>query len=93
MFWKLTPREFAAVLEGYHRREQRQFTADSAVAWYGEWFARHKKLPDLEKFLRRASGQTVTKAQQSLDEQLAIIKKWNKALGGEDHTADMIGKD
>lgn len=86
MFWKLTPREFAAVLEGQHRRELRQFSADVAAQYYGEQFARSKKLPDLERVLRRIAGQTVKEEEKSPDELLAVMRAWIKSMGGEDHT-------
>lgn len=77
------------MLEGQRRRELRQFSADAAVAWYGAMFARAKKLPDLERFLRRLNGAEQPVRQQTMEEQLAIIKKWNKLLGGDDFTTDL----
>lgn len=85
----MTPREFAAVLEGQQRRELRRFTADVAAEYYGASFARSKKLPNLERLLRRISGKTVHAEQQTPEEMLAVIESWNRLLGGEDHTADL----
>lgn len=89
MFWKLTPREFAAVLEGQHRRELRGFSLDVATAWHGAAFARAKKLPDLEKLLRRITGTQQAPRQQTPEEMLAIIERWTAAFGGEDHTTGL----
>lgn len=95
MFWKLTPREFAAVLEGQHRRELRQFSADVAAAHIAEQFARSKKLPDLDKVLRKINGQPAVTVEKTPDELLKIMRAWIKNTGGEDHTAhlDLKGLD
>lgn len=79
------------MLEGQRRRELRQFSADVAAEYYGASFARSKKLPNLERLLRRITGHTVHAEQQTPDEMLAVIESWNKLLGGEDHTADLKG--
>lgn len=89
----MTPREFAAVLEGQRRRELRGFTVDVAGHYYGASFARSRKLPDLKRLLRRIVGDEAPVKQQTPEEMLAVIERWNKLLGGEDHTAGTEGQE
>lgn len=91
-FWKLTPREFAAVLEGQRRRDLQTFQNLVAAAWYGEAFHRHDKLPKLDKVMAGLGTKLKPPKPQSPEDMLAVIRKWNRELGGTENLPASIFK-
>ena len=81
------------MLDGQRRRELRDFSRDIAVAWHQAAFARANKLPDLEKIQRAITGKLKPARAQSPKELLAVIRKWNRELGGEDHLPPGFGEE
>lgn len=81
------------MLEGQRRRELRDFTSGMSLAWHSAAFQRAKKMPDLPRLLRVIVGQDEpTVEAPSPEEMLALVKRWNKQLGGEDHLDGIVFK-
>lgn len=64
-----------------------------ALSWHGAAFQRAKKLPDLKRLLRVVVGQEEPTVQAPTPEaMLALVRQWNRQLGGEDHLDGIVFK-
>jgi hypothetical protein len=50
------------------------------LVWLGEYYHRTKKLPDLQKELKRISGNK--REPMTTDQMLAVVKRLNQQFGG-----------
>ena len=50
------------------------------LVWLGEYYHRTKKLPDLQKELKRISGNK--RVPMTTDQMLAVVKRLNQQFGG-----------
>lgn len=77
LFWRITPLEFSVIMDGRRQAAERADDARIAQAWYGEAFARHKRLPPLDTVLR--AGQELEP--QTPADMLAVMKAIQAAGG------------
>lgn len=56
--WNYTPYEISLIAENYAFKEKEQIKYGITVAYYNEYFARHKKLPKLDKILKNIDNPT-----------------------------------
>ncbi|KAB2673216.1 hypothetical protein F9K77_01190 [Ochrobactrum sp. LMG 5442] len=78
LFWRLTLREIAVILDASTYRLRREQNDRAWLAWHIEALARSKKLPKLKEFLSDAPKKP--KRRQSVEEQIAIAHRWTAAL-------------
>jgi len=82
-FWELTPRELGLALDGAAQREDRDLDRLLTAAWHGAAFERAKRLPKLDRVLRRGRLPK-SRSRRSADSLLAKVRAVNAALGGLD---------
>jgi hypothetical protein len=76
-FWRITPRELAARLEGARRRFEREQNERSWLAWHIAYLPRTKKPVDLRKMITGKKHQPMR-----WEEQLAA---WEAYAGAQPH--------
>lgn len=81
-FWSLTPREFAAYKRGKDQDTRNQLARAHYTAWHINNYRRTKRLPPLEKVLRKIVG--AKRREQTPAESLRIAEAINRAMGGRD---------
>lgn len=59
-FWELTPAELNAMVEGYKWRQEQRQQELTVLAWSVAALMRQKKLPRLERLLKKGEGQKKT---------------------------------
>lgn len=82
----MTPAQYSRHMRAFSERNVLEVRRDTALAWYTAAFSRAKKLPTLERLLRRIRSPFERREKkQAMDwrAMLASAKGWNKALGGE----------
>jgi len=77
-FWRSTPREVLAFLEGVQLRLEREHQARAWLAWHIAALPRAKRLPKLEDLLGKR--EQAVKRPKSSAEIEALVRRW---LGGE----------
>lgn len=80
---RLTVREMAAFAKGHKRRSDMDYRLALWSAWHGALFARSKKLPDLDKLLRKISGRS-QRVTMSTEQMLAKVEQLTALFGGVD---------
>ncbi|WP_315920442.1 hypothetical protein [Mesorhizobium sp. SP-1A] len=78
MFWRLTLREIAVILEGEAGRVRRGQNDRAWLAWHVEALARSKKLPKLKDMMHDAPQKRARR--QTVEEQIAIAHRWTAAV-------------
>lgn len=78
LFWRLTAREIAVILDGVSNRLKREHNDRASLAWHIEALARSKKLPKLKDLMHDAPKKS--KQRQTVEEQIAIAHRWTAAL-------------
>ncbi|MQP38651.1 hypothetical protein CQ059_04855 [Brucella pseudogrignonensis] len=78
MFWRLTLREIAVVLDGVASRLRRERNENAWLAWHIEALARSKKLPKLADMMETSPKKQ--KRRQTVAEQISIAHRWTAAL-------------
>ncbi len=76
--WTATPRELAAIAQGYAKRQERAIQLAVMTAWHTEAFARTKRLPPLQRLLPSHGP----RRPQTSREQMMIAEQICKAFGG-----------
>jgi hypothetical protein len=71
-YWRQTPRTLVLALDGFRAECRRQSDLATAGAWYGEMFARQKKLKPLKEYLTKPPERGAR--MQRPEEMLAILK-------------------
>jgi hypothetical protein len=79
-FWRITPREMVARLEGAQRRLTAEHDGRVWLAWHVAAFSRQEKLPDLDTLLSRSKQKA---APQSPAEQTVMLDALFLAWGGD----------
>lgn len=82
-FWSLTPYESAIWCRQATEREGTAYKIAVFGAWHSAVFARQKKVPNLEKIMRRFDRSEPVKP-QSAASLLAKVRALNAAFGGRD---------
>lgn len=85
LFWRQTPRSYAAALSGYARRLRIQEQLAVSQAWHTAFYSRSKKLPQLHETLKRLEARHKPKrvTPQTPDEMLAALRAWVTVTGGD----------
>jgi hypothetical protein len=81
-FWSLSPREFAAWKRGQDKRGKIDMARAHYTAWVTANYSRTKRLPPLEKVLRKIVG--APRREQTPAESLRIAEQLNRMMGGKD---------
>lgn len=71
-YWRQTPRTLALALDGFRAECRRQSDLAIATGWYGESFARTKRLKALKEYLAKPPKRG--SAKQKPAEMLAVLK-------------------
>lgn len=74
-FWKITPRELKAHLDGASKRLAREHDARAWLAWHTAALPRAKKFPKLSDLQTKKPAR-----QKTLAEQQAIAMAWHRAI-------------
>lgn len=78
-FWRITPRELVARLEGARRRLSVEQDGRAWLAWHVAAFARAEKLPDLSSMF----SQEKSKEPQTHDDQEIALDRLFLSMGGD----------
>jgi hypothetical protein len=76
----MTPYEFALYCEAYSENKEADMKERLTLVWLGEYYHRTKKLPNLNKELKKISGES--QKVMSNDEMLEMVKRLNQQFGG-----------
>jgi hypothetical protein len=74
MFWRLTPHELSAMLEGYAEEKAERRQELLYLAWHIEAFARQKRLPSLTKILKDSGMKQKTNSRLSTEQLMKIAQ-------------------
>jgi len=77
LFWDLSPREIAAVMEGAASRLRREHNTAAWLAWHIEGLARSKRMPKLKSLLM-SDGKP--RPRQTWEEQYQIALMWQAVI-------------
>lgn len=78
MFWRLTLREIAVILDGVTAGRRSEQNDLAWLAWHIEALSRAKKLPKLKDMMHDAPVSSARR--QTVDEQIAIAHRWTAVL-------------
>ncbi len=81
-FWRTTPRELTRFLRGRNEADKRALAFATITAWKTANWSKAKKLPDLNKELRRIAGKRRTP--QTPEQALRVAEALNRQFGGKD---------
>lgn len=79
-FWRLTPYQTRIAIQGASERLRGDQRLAISAQWYGELFARQKKLPDLATFFAKEDGEKQIPDDATPEQAVAIFRS---SLGGE----------
>lgn len=85
MFWRMTPREFSALMRGKMRASRNDLARIVSGAWHTAAFMfvrtpGKKQLPTLDRIIRAITG--AKKREQTVEEQMKIVRGLNAKFGG-----------
>ncbi|WP_395674700.1 hypothetical protein [Inquilinus sp.] len=80
----MTVREIDAFAAGVRRRDEMEWRRALFGAWHAAQFARAKKIPGLDKLMRRI-GKLKPAPRKTPEQLLRIAEMLNAAFGGADH--------
>lgn len=78
-FWNMTPAEINIYIDAFLERKQADYDESLSIAYFGASLQRVKRMPPLDKFLKKKPKKKAKTADQMLDE----IKRLNAAFGGD----------
>lgn len=81
-FWRTTPRELTRFLRGRNEADKREMAFVTIQAWKTANWSKAKKLPDLNKELRRIAGRK--RKPQTPEQALRVAEALNRQFGGKD---------
>lgn len=81
-FWRTTPRELTRFLRGRNEADKREMAFVTIQAWKTANWSKAKKLPDLNKELRRIAGKR--RKPQTPEQALRVAEALNRQFGGKD---------
>jgi len=77
----MTPYELSLYVEAHYERQQAEMKDKLTLVWLGEYYHRTKRLPNLQKELRKITGEE-EKPTMTDDEMLKKVKHLNAQFGG-----------
>ena len=77
----MTPYELSLSVEAHFEREQAEMKDKLTLVWLGEYYHRTKRLPNLQKELRKITGEE-EKPVMTDDQMLQTVKRLNAQFGG-----------
>jgi len=80
----MTFREISAYAAGVKRRNEMEWRRALYGAWHAAHFARQKKIPDLDRLMRKI-GKLPPAPKKTPEQLLRIAEMLNAAFGGADH--------
>ena len=77
----MTPYELSLCVEAHFERQQAEMQDKLTLVWLGEYYHRTKRLPNLQKELKKITGEA-EKPSMTDDEMLQQVKRLNAQFGG-----------
>jgi hypothetical protein len=77
----MTPYELSLSVEAHFEKQQAEMKDKLTLVWLGEYYHRTKRLPNLQKELRKITGET-EKPVMTDDQMLQQVKRLNAQFGG-----------
>ena len=77
----MTPYELSLCVEAHYETKQAEMKDKLTLVWLGEYYHRTKRLPNLQKELRKIAGEE-EKPTMTDDEMLQKVKHLNAQFGG-----------
>lgn len=77
----MTPYELSLWIEAHCERQQAEMKDKLTLVWLGEYYHRTKRLPNLQKELKKIAGEE-EKPTMTDDEMLQKVKHLNAQFGG-----------
>jgi hypothetical protein len=77
----MTPYELSLYVEAHYERQQAEMKDKLTLVWLGEYYHRTKRLPNLQKELRKITGEE-EKPIMTDNEMLQEVKHLNAQFGG-----------
>jgi hypothetical protein len=76
----MTPYELSLCVEAHFEKQQSEMQDRLTLVWLGEYYHRTKRLPNLEKELKKITGEE--KQTMTDDQMLETVKRLNVQFGG-----------
>ena len=77
----MTPYELSLCVEAHFERQQAEMKDRLTLVWLGEYYHRTKRLPSLQKELKKITGEE-EKITMTDDQMLQTVKRLNAQFGG-----------
>jgi hypothetical protein len=77
----MTPYELSLSVEAHFEKQQAEMKDKLTLVWLGEYYHRTKRLPNLQKELRKITGEE-EKPVMTDDQMLQTVKRLNAQFGG-----------
>jgi hypothetical protein len=77
----MTPYELSLYVEAHFEKQQAEMKDKLTLVWLGEYYHRTKRLPNLQKELRKITGEE-EKTPMTDDQMLQTVKRLNAQFGG-----------
>ena len=77
----MTPYELSLSVEAHFEKQQAEMKDKLTLVWLGEYYHRTKRLPNLQKELKKLTGE-IEKPVMTDDQMLQQVKRLNAQFGG-----------
>ena len=77
----MTPYELSLCVEAYFEKQESEMKDRLTLVWLGEYYHRTKRMPSLQKELRKITGEE-EKTTMTDDQMLQTVKRINAQFGG-----------